>query len=464
MKFMKKLASVVVAAAMTIGVAIPATAVPAMAADETGSITVANPIEGQIYTAYKIFDVVYSTDKSSYSYTIKSDSPWYSVVSTYAGLTLTAVPGTTDTYYVTEKSEFSAPDFASQLKAMEGKPEGTPLDSQSDGTCKADNLELGYYFVTSDTGSLCNLTTTNPDVTIHDKNDVPFEKTSDDTDGSVEVGQKVTYTITGKVPDTTGFSDYTYKITDTMSEGLTFNKDVNVKIGGTDVTTQCTIRNTPSDDASTGFELSIPVADFQNQVGQTITVTYSATVNEKAVAGVSKNDAKLEYTNNPDGSTTSTPSEVKLHSAKIVIDKYDSSTKTKLAGAKFVLMKNDKYYKQDPDNKAVSWVDSQDGATVVTTDENGAATFEGLEDGTYQLKEIEAPQGYNLLASPVEVTIKGANDDTETLTVTQPVENSTGAILPGTGGMGTTMFYVIGGVLVVGAAVALVARKRMRAA
>ena len=102
--------------------------------------------------------------------------------------------------------------------------------------------------------------------------------------------------------------------------------------------------------------------------------------------------------------------------------------------------------------------------TVVTTDAQGKANFDGLEDGTYELVEVEAPKGYNLLTSPVEVVIDGA-DATETdlspLTVTTPVENNSGTQLPSTGGIGTTIFYVVGTILVIGAGVVLITRRRM---
>ena len=470
MKHVKKLASLLLALVM-----VCALATTAFAAGETGSITVDNPVAGQTYTAYKIFDVTYNSDKSAYSYTIDSSSQWFGTVQTYAGtagngLTLTQVNGST-TYNVSTTADFSAPKFADALKAdVAGKTGGIVLTAQADGTVSATGLDLGYYFVTSTSGALCNLTTTDPNAIIHDKNDVPFEKEGDK--GSADIGETVNYTITGKVPDYTGFETYTYEITDTMSEGLTFNKDVKVTIGGTDVTSACTITYNVDGNANK-FTVSIPVKNYT--IGAEIKVTYSAVVNEKAIAKIETNKAELKYSNNPTNSTstTTTPSDTKVYSSKIVIDKYETGDTTKkLAGAKFVLYKEvttdegaeavttKLYYKWNETAQKVEWVENKADATVKTTDSNGAASFDGIANGTYYLEEIEAPAGYNQLKEPVQVTVNGGTAEAQ-LTVTQPVANSTGTELPSTGGMGTTLFYTLGAILVLGAGVLLVTKKRM---
>ena len=470
MKHVKKLASLLLALVM-----VCALAATAFAAGETGSITVDNPVAGQTYTAYKIFDVTYNSDQSAYSYTINSTDPWFTAVSNYAktensGLTLTQVNGST-TYNVSTTADFSAPKFADALKAdVAGKTGGIVLTAQADGTVSATGLPLGYYFVASTSGALCNLTTTDPNAIIHDKNDVPFEKEGDK--GSADIGETVNYTITGKVPDYTGFKTYTYEITDTMSEGLTFNKDVKVTIGGTDVTSACTVTYDVGGNANK-FTVSIPVKNYT--IGAEIKVTYSAVVNEKAIAKIENNQAVLKYSNDPTDSTstTTTPSDTKVYSSKIVIDKYETGDTTKkLAGAKFVLYKEvttdegadavttKLYYKWNETAQKVEWVENKANATVKITDSNGAASFDGIANGTYYLEEIEAPAGYNQLKEPVKVTVSGGDTVAE-LTVTQPVANSTGTELPSTGGMGTTLFYTLGAILVLGAGVLLVTKKRM---
>ena len=474
MKSTRKLASLLLALVMVFALAVTVAADDAGTTTTTGTITVANPVKDQTYTAYKIFDVVYD-NQDHYSYTIDSSNPWYDTVAAYAategnGLKLTQVNGG-DTYVVTTVNGFSAPDFAAALKkAINGKA-GRPL-SENANSVSVSGLDLGYYFVASSTGALCNLTTTNPTVTIHDKNDMPFEKT--DNKVSADVGETVNYTITGKVPDTMGFETYTYEIADTMSEGLTFNRNsLAVKVGSADVTAdtdKCTITYEATTAPNT-FKVTIKVMNCK--VGDDIVVTYNATVNEKAIAVVSENKAELTYSNNPadsESKTTTPPEIVKVYSSKIVIDKYEAGKEgTKLPNAQFVLYKevisetgsSTLYYKWDDTAKKVKWVTDMKDADVKKTDEYGEASFDGLADGTYYLVETKAPAGYNQLTEAKDVTVTGSITDATKLAVTAKVENQAGTLLPSTGGMGTTVFYVLGFTLVMGAVVLLVTKKRM---
>lgn len=125
------------------------------------------------------------------------------------------------------------------------------------------------------------------------------------------------------------------------------------------------------------------------------------------------------------------------------------------------------YYKADETSGEVTWVaeaDRDTAATKVITDADGAASFDGVADGTYYLEEVKAPAGCNLLTAPVEVTVNGANGGTVTeanLTATAKIANNTGSLLPSTGGVGTTMMFIVGGALALGAAVLFVTKKRM---
>ncbi len=478
MKKLNKIISIAIAFVMMFGLCIHA-----FAADQKGSITVDNPVQNtetgeySTYKAYKIFDVTYTDNKDSYAYSIAGDSKWYTEINTYAadtgkGLTLTKA-ASEDTYAVTiDKDTFSAADFAAYLSGKTGGKDEISFTFDGEKATAGD-LDLGYYFVTTTTGAICNLTTTDPDVTIHDKNDITFEKTDDKSD--VEIGEEVGYTITTKVPTTEGYETYLFEIADTMSEGLTFNDDVKIKVDGEELSTDKYEYKTEGN----GFTLKIDMMHLQEKVTKPIVITYIATVNEKAVQVISKNKATLTYSNNPtdkESHTTTPPEEEKVFSARIVIDKYEEGNKTKkLSGAEFVL-KNDagEFYHlieaTETEKAYITWEIDQKDATIITTDANGAGQFDGLKNGTYSLLEIKAPTGYNLLKEEKAITIQNTEEalkdepvevEIDALRVDEEVGNNKGTELPETGGIGTTMFYVFGGLLAVGAGVLLVTRKRL---
>ena len=428
-----------------------------------GSITIENPKAGETYQAHLIFDVVYNSDKSAYSYTIASDSQWLTVVQSYAGVTLSdeVTDGDGNSFYIITKNDtFSAAAFSKTLQsALEGKT-GINLTT-ANGKATVTGLDLGYYFVSGTNGALCNLTTTQPDATIYDKNDVPFEKSADDV--SVEVGQEVHFELLSKVPDTTGFDTYTYEITDTMSAGLSFSKDVQVYVDSVLQTDNVTISNAED---GTGFSLILDVMQLQDQTGKQIKVTYSAVVKESAVSVIQENDAQLKYSSDPtdDSKFAVITNAEKLYTAKIVIDKFETENEDKkLANAQFVLMNSDgAFYTYDEETETVGWAAAQQDASVMTTDQNGSAVFLGLEDGVYTLKEIKAPEGYNLLTDTIDITVAGSSSDETQLTVTAEVANNTGSRLPSTGGTGTKMFYVIGFMMMTVPAAWVLIRKQRR--
>lgn len=467
MKTMRKLFTVLLALAMTL-----ALAVPAFAADTTSSITITNPQGDRTYTAYKIFDVTYSGDH--YSYTISNADPVFSAVKAYAdvtanGLTLTPV-GNTGKYNVSiDAAAFSAASFAQYLKTKVGSLGTSTAFTQVGDTVKASDLTPGYYFVSGTSGTVCELTTAK-NIEIRDKNEVPeIKKDVNDADRTVEVGQKLTYTITGKVPSTKGYTEYTYELTDTMSEGLTFNKDVKVTIGGTAVTDAAITYN------DNGFVASINMMNYQKQIDAPVVITYTATVNEKAIQrNEETNTATLKYSNNPadKNSFGESHEEVEVFSFNIVINKYAADNEsTKLEGAKFVLKNaENKYYKYDAATKAATWVADKADATEVTTDDKGVARFDGLQADTYRLEETAAPAGYNQLTKDITIVLNkdgSATIDGDASTpgaahsLTAGVANSTGTMLPETGGIGTVIFVALGALAVICTGVFLVTNKRM---
>jgi fimbrial isopeptide formation D2 family protein/LPXTG-motif cell wall-anchored protein len=498
-----------------------------------GSITVTNQktdANGNVtYEVYRIFDVVAEDEYESLTYTINSNwSGFFTGTNDGAGyitadndLSANGGKGYTPVVIEGEVKYIALTDSnvaAFGKSALDYSQKKGINSVASNNTGIFTGLDLGYYMVypkgadlnVGNFTSIVSLTTTAPAAEVVQKAEYPtLEKTDDDD--SVEVGQTVTYTLTSKVPDTTGFTKFDFTMHDQMTAGLTFDgqSSITVKIG-TNVTVPASGDNAytyqqedPAEGYATAFKISIPVMKYQDYIGQTITVTYTAKVNDAAVTKIDKNHATLEYSNNPKDDTektTTPPDEEEVFSARIVIDKVDgTSDDAKLEGAKFILRcrsvadsgsaakaEAGSYYKYTAattDTPAkVEWVEAEaistkvdanqaltetdvtDGITVVTTDTDGSAVFNGLENGVYELIEVKAPAGYNQVNGvAATVTVNGKKDNTASLTATQKVQNNAGSVLPSTGGIGTTIFYITGAVLVVGAGVMLVTRRKMSA-
>lgn len=486
MKYMKKLMTLL--AVLTLALAM---AVPAFAASSTGTITIDNAVTGTTYKAYRIFDLEsYDTDKNAYSYKLNSawnGFPAYST--TIDGNTVSA----TDFFSVNSagyiewngaKKDAGA-DFAKLAKAfaVEKSIACDKTETATDATVTFTNLILGYYLVDTSLGSLCSLDTTAPSVTIKEKNsDTTIEKkiviNGDEKvdSNSAGIGDTVNFSITITVKDG---DPKNYVLHDKLS-GLTFDSDsLEVKVGTTKLNagTDYTLETNPTD----GDSFDVKFTNGKLKPNDVVVVTYSATVAANATIGGEGNTniAKLKYSGK-----VSTDEKTTTYVWKLNVHKYTLNSTSKevaLSGAKFVLYRMDgdtKKYAKLTKDKIDSWVDDKGDATTLETSGEGDILIEGLNVGTYYLKETEAPAGYNKLTEPIEVeitattsatngseTVKYKNSSETSYTpatdATVKVLNKAGTQLPSTGGIGTTLFYVIGGVLMAVAAVLLVTKKRM---
>ena len=344
-----------------------------------------------------------------------------------------------------------------QMTAAFGQPQefsqNTPGGSASSGT-----VDAGYYFIKSSLGSNIALQTLTA-VTINEKNNyVTDEKTIPQKDLNAEIGQDIEYTLTVNVPAS---ANDTIVLTDTMSKGLTYKS-----ITQDDKITGAVSERETADGGATKFTITYSANDIKALVAKgpaTITVKVTVTVNgEAAINEDIPNTLDLKYGNNYEAK----PSIVKTKTTKATFDKVDGDNKEKLPGAKFKLLKSGESGEQ-----VVSLVEVTPGevyrVAVPEKDQTSITEFvtvgkeitiNGLDfDETYKLEEIEAPAGgYNKLEEPVEL-----NKDATTFIHTD-VENKKGSVLPSTGGMGTTIFYVIGGILVLAAAIILISKRRVQ--
>lgn len=490
MKYMKKLITLLAALTLALAMAVPAFAASGTASN-TGTITIDNAVTGTTYKAYRIFDLEsYDTNKDVYSY--KLNTKWNDF-STYSTTIDSNTVSAADFFSVNsagyiewkDTKKDAGADFAKLAKdfAVKKSIACDETKTATDATVTFTNLTLGYYLVDTSLGSLCSLNTTAPSVTIKEKNsDTTIEKkiviNNDEKvdSNSAGIGDTVNFSITITVKDG---APKNYVLHDKLS-GLTFNpSSLEVKVGTKKLTadTDYTLETNPTD----GDSFDVNFTNGKLQTNDVVVVTYSATVAADAtIAGAgNKNTAKLEY-----NGKHSTEEETTTYVWKLNVHKYtlnSTNDEVALSGAKFVLYRMDgdtKKYAKLTNNKIDGWVTDKGDATTLETSGEGDILIEGLNVGTYYLEETEAPAGYNKLTEPIEIKItatpdatgvsetveyKNQNDSTYTpaTNATVKVLNKAGTQLPSTGGIGTTLFYVIGGGLMAVAAVLLVTKKRM---
>ncbi len=521
MKKMKKIFALLIAMVMVLGMSTSVFAAVTTNSGEGGSASIqitlptdnAGTDEEITYHVYKVFDA--TQNGSAISYKIDSTNGNLSAAMTAAGFlvddggnvhygTFTADPDplpdgqTPGTYFVggvrgtiadTAELTQAALD-AIAAYAVDEVGDGTGYTAKpSDSTLTITGLEYGYYYITTTTGTVVTVDSTKPNAEVLDKNTIPnppVKTIVEDFDGSVDdagknaiaqVGTTVPFSV--DIVKVKGATNYVFH--DTMGTGLTYNGDVAVSVGGSAVTASSTINTTADNETfiTTTVGSDTVTVSFDNDWlaaladNTTITITYSAQVNSDALSiDYANNTATLDY---GEGHTTE-EDEVKVYNAKFTVTKQDGDGKA-LPGAGFVILNSaGKYYKLNPKAAAddpatvgineaagpyVTWVDSIDDATEYKSDATGAVkAFTGLANGTYTLHEKTVPDGYNQAA---DSTFTIAADDYKTANLEQAstVINEAGSVLPSTGGIGTTIFYIIGAILVIGAGVVLVTRRRM---
>lgn len=477
---MKKALSLFIAVVMLFALTLTAFAA------EPGTITIDNAKEGQTYTIYRLLDLEsYNTALGAYSY--KANPAWEAWLRTQTDYITFDTQG-----YVTwnEHADVKAFAKAARAHAVEASIDNNgSKTATSSGRVEFTGLDLGYYLVDTTMGTICSLNTTDPTVTIKEKNtgttsDKKVEEGAEfrsENDASIgdTVNFKSTITVEANAANetsTAGAQNYVYH--DTMAAGLTFTEgSVKVTKNGDDDVVDATnyVVKTKTEgltDDSCTFEIVFK-QDFCDtlQKNDNIVITYSAVLNENAVIGNAgnTNTAWVTYGENHDMETTHAVTTTRTWSIDVFKYAKIHDVDTPLEGAKFQLKSGGTAITftklENPESDVPTYrVNKSGDVTEITTDRTGNFKIVGLDSGTYALEETAAPQGYNKLAEAITVKIANNGDVTygkDNAPGQIRVLNKSGAELPETGGIGTVIFYILGGVLVIGAGVTLVVKRRM---
>lgn len=499
MKLIKKIAAIMFAFMMVVSMSCN------VKADDTttpatgdGTIIINNAIPGQTYKLYRLLDLEsYSVNedgqKENGNYSYKPTSKWKTFLE---GNGIRDVYFTFENGYASWKKGANVEAFAklaiehankenAVIEAEKTEVAPTAAEGKTTSTVTFDSLPLGYYLVDSSAGSLCGLDTTAKEVTIEEKNGVPSvdkkvsstETGNYDTSNTASIGDTVYF----KTTITAQPGAQNYVLHDKMTKGLTLKNDsIVVKKGESPVaTSEYTLKTSGFIDGCT-FEIVFGQTFCDGlQKDEKITVTYSATLNANAVIGndanTNTNKTLLSYGDSQKTTEVTTNTKTfEMDVFKYTENRTDKTKKDGLADAVFTLKKggetntiNFVKEKSDENNGDIYRV-ANTGDANIKTNKSGKFTIQGLGAGTYYLTETKQPAGYNKLSTPVTVVIdkdgkvkvKNGDDYDEVNRV--DVENKTGTVLPSTGGMGTTMIYLIGGVLVLGSGVVLATKRRVK--
>ena len=486
MKGIKKLIMAFLVTAMVLGMGITAFAA-------AGTITVKNAKAGQTYDAYRVFDYVPADENNADAGGV------YKLATKFAGLaSYTYKEGensvamssffTVGDNDILDTSNFTTEDQAKTFgKAVLAYAKANRIANDGTTTASADGKATisvdayGYYVIDSSLGTAVAVDTTTPNVEVAEKNSVPdLDKkvtgatnsatiTEDKTGNGAQIGDTVTFTITADLK----VGGEGYIITDTVTAGLTLNDvtDDMISFEEGKQALDYTINNDFTKDGKEGFQITFngePAEDV------TVTVTYTAVVNNDAVVNTAANinEAYLIYGNNTE--TTHKTTETKTYPLQIKKIAEGDTTEKVLPGAKFEVYRkldNTKltFVKVSDTEYKVAKAGTEGAVDTIVTVAETPLTINGLNSETYILKETEAPTGYNLLPATItngEVSYEHAQEVTVATTSTseaiqvEKVYDGTGLTLPSTGGIGTTIFYIVGGILIVAGVAYFILRRK----
>ena len=497
MKHARKLASLLLALVMVFTLATTAFAADtgATPTPATGSITISNAAKGETYTIHKLFDATVSEDHTSIAYT-------------------GTIPAGLETYFTQDTNGYiSATDAAKDeggnmsdglkaaLKAWATPATATATTTSDGSALKFNGLAYGYYVVTTTQGKqLISVDSTMPNATIVDKNSsTPNDLHKTASSHDVSIGDTVTYTVSFKTSNYYGAGEaakeiVSYTIEDTLPDFLSNVTVTSISVDNDIIEDQTGV--TPQ--FNNNKKIVIKWYDEANKKflynnGATVTITYTAVVTDNAAIDGAGNTNKVTVTWTTEGGNQPGPDKLEenetIFTYAIALKKVNNKG-VALPGAVFQFPF---YVKSTPDTDgAYIYAGKTSGTGLtnqITTPNSGVIVVKGVKTGSYEITEFKAPDGYNKLTAPVTVEAvktnsittnktvyldKDGNEVDETAKVTEVkvdianiaatavvVVNKAGTELPSTGGMGTTVFYVLGAVLVLGAVVLLVTKKRM---